>query len=133
MIILRYDVVTLSRVPEVPFAVYIQECASELMVVQDAEASRRETRKAVCKQRLRDDADAKYAKGSPSPLFPSHLPEVALDLHVVFGAADDVPSGEEPMGDDPADAASASPPCEDEKRAKGSSICPAPCRELLYM
>jgi hypothetical protein len=65
----------------------------------------------VRKQQLRDEADAKRAKGSPSALSPSHLPEVALDLHVVFGSADDVSSGDEPMGDHDhtADAASAPP------------------------
>ena len=63
-------------------------------------------RQAVEKQRLRDEADAKRAKGPPLP--PS-LPRVALDLYVVFDAADDVPSGEQPMGDNPVDAASASP------------------------
>ena len=51
-------------------------------------------------------AAAKRFKGSPSALSPSHLPEVALDLHVVFDAAVDVLS-EELMGDNPAGAASA--------------------------
>ena len=76
-----------------------------------AKRSRKEKRQAVEKQRLRDEADAKRAKGSPSALSPSHLPEVALDLHVVFGSADDVSSGDEPMGDHDhtADAASAPP------------------------
>ena len=40
---------------------------------------------------------------------PPGLPLPALDLHVVFDVADDMPSGEEPMGDNLADAASASP------------------------
>ena len=71
-----------------------------------AKRSRKEKRQAVEKQRLRDEADAKRAKGSPSALSPSHLPEVALDLHVVFDAAVDVLS-EELMGDNPAGAASA--------------------------
>ena len=51
----------------------------------------------------------KTIQRSPSALSPFHLSEVALDLHVVFGAVDDVSSGDEPMGDRPADAASASP------------------------
>ena len=63
-------------------------------------------RQAVEKQRLRDEADAKRAKGPPLP--PSHplsaLPRGALDLYIVFDlymtlyivsdAADEVPSGE---------------------------------------
>ena len=42
------------------------------MVVQDGEASRKERkRQAVEKQRLRDEADAKRAKGPPlTPLLP---------------------------------------------------------------
>ena len=36
---------------------------------------------------------------------PPGLPLPALDLHVVFDVADDMPSGEEPMGDNPAGAA----------------------------
>ena len=48
-------------------------------------------RQAVEKQRLRGEADAKRAKGSPSALSPSHLPEVALDLYVVFGGCSGCP------------------------------------------
>ena len=44
VIILRRVVVRLSRVSLVTFAVCIQEYASKLMVVQDAEASREESK-----------------------------------------------------------------------------------------
>ena len=71
-------------------------------------------RQAVRKQQLRGDADAKRAKGPPLAPSPplSALPRGALDLHVVFDlciafdAADEVPSGEHPMGDHPLEAAS---------------------------
>lgn len=36
-------------------------------------------------------AAAKRFKGSPSALSPSHLPEVALDLYVVFGGCSGCP------------------------------------------
>ena len=68
--------------------------------------SRKEDKNTANKKRR---AAAKRFKGSPSALSPSHLPEVALDLYVVFDAADDVPGGKQPLGDHPADAASASP------------------------
>ena len=78
-------------------------------------------RQAVRKQQLRGEfeADAKRAKGAPlppsSPL--SVLPRGALDLHVVFDlyivsdAADEVrmPSGDHPIGEHTADAASSPP------------------------
>ena len=66
-------------------------------------------RQAVRKQQLRDESVAKRAKGSPSALSHSHLPEVLscplpiqlpfahVNNHVVFDAADDVLS-EELMG-----------------------------------
>ena len=70
-------------------------------------------RQAVCKQQLRGEADAKRAKGAPLPPSPplSALPRGALDLHAMFDlyivsdAADEVPSGEPPMGDHPPEAA----------------------------
>ena len=45
------------------------------------------------------------------PLSPlsSPLLSVCLDLYIVSDAADEVPSGEHPMGDDPPEAASSSP------------------------
>ena len=71
-------------------------------------------RQAVRKQQLRDEADAKRAKGPPLPPSPplSALPRGALDLHVVFDlcivsdATDEVTSGEHSMGDHPPEAAS---------------------------
>ena len=74
-------------------------------------------RQAVRKQQLWGEADAKREKPpplSPSPA-PSAVPRGALDLRVVFDlyvvsdAADEVPSGEHPMGDHPPEAASLSP------------------------
>jgi hypothetical protein len=68
-------------------------------------------RQAIRKQQLRGEADAKLAKGvplSPSPPL-SALPRGALDLYIVSDAANEVPSGEHPMGNHTADAASSPP------------------------
>ena len=64
-------------------------------------------RQAVEKQRLRDEADAKRAKGPP--LTPPPLLSICLDLYIVSDAADEAPSGDHPMGDHTADAASSPP------------------------
>ena len=68
-------------------------------------------RQAVRKQQLRGEADAKRAKGAPLPPSPplSALPRGALDLYIVSDAADEVLSGEHPMGDHPPEAAPLSP------------------------
>ena len=64
-------------------------------------------RQAVEQQRLK----AKRAKGSTSHPSPSPLLSVCLDLYIVSDAADEVhmPSGDHPMGDHTADAASSPP------------------------
>ena len=64
-------------------------------------------RRAVRKQQLRGEADAKRAKGSTSDPSLSRVLRVCLDLYIVF-AANDV-SGKQLMGDCPADAASPPP------------------------
>ena len=62
-------------------------------------------RQAVEQQRLK----AKRAKGSTSHPSPSPLLSVCLDLYIVSDAADEAPSGDHPMGDHTADAASSPP------------------------
>ena len=52
------------------------------------------------------DRHSKRAKGSTSDPSPSRVLRVCLDLYIVFVATNDV-SGEQLMGDRPADAASA--------------------------
>ena len=69
-----------------------------------AKRSRKEKRQAVEKQRLRDEANAKRQRSEELGVcLPSRSPSPFPDLCYV------VPSGEQPMGDHPADAASASP------------------------
>ena len=55
-----------------------------------------------------EDRHSKHAKGSTSDPSPSCVLRVCLDLYIVLVAAKDV-SGEQLMGDCPADAASPSP------------------------
>ena len=70
-----------------------------------ARGGKKAKRQAVEQQRLK----AKRAKGSTSKPSPSPLLRVCLDLYIVSDAADEVPSGDHPMGDHTADAASSPP------------------------
>ena len=74
-----------------------------------ARGGKKAKRQAVEQQRLK----TKRAKDSTSHHSSSPLLSVCLDLYIVSDATDDVriPSGDHPMGDHAADAAS-SPPCE---------------------
>ena len=101
------------------FAVYIQERASKLMVVHDAEDSMKERKAAGRSQAAAmGRRRCKTYKRPPSAPFRSTVrlaERCSLDLHVVFDlcivsdAADGVPSGEHLMGDHPPEAASLSP------------------------
>ena len=73
--------------------------------------SKKAKRQAVEKQRLRDEADAKRQRSEEPGVCPLlvRTPSSFLDLCYVDAAAGDVLSGEEPMGDNLADAASALP------------------------
>ena len=77
------------------------------MVVQDGEASRKE-RKASGRSSKQTANRQNVQKVPLSPLS-SPLLSVCLDLYIVSDAADEAPSGDHPMGDHTADAASSPP------------------------